>query len=454
MNHYVIVGSGVTGVTALHTLRTMDPSAEIWMVGDDPHGFYSRPGIAYYLNGEIPENQLPIFSKKDWKMLNVRYVKGVATRLDLQKHLLEIDSSGALKYDRLLIATGSTAVPLTIPGAGLKGVVKLDDFEDTRHILSLARHANSAVVVGGGIIAVELVEGLITRGLKVHYFLRGDRYWPNVLDEKESRLIEHRLVEHGVILHHQTEAAEVLGKYGKVVGVRTTTGETIRCQLVAVGIGVKPRMELAKGAGLATERGILTDETLQTSNPDIFAAGDVSQVHDPQSGKSIIDTLWHPALDKGKVAAINMTGKRTTYNRKVATNVLRLAGVLTTIIGAVGGGVDDDLVSVARGSSETWHELPNTISLECNGDVNHVRLMIGEKTLVGALVMGDQKLSEPIQEIISLKVDITPIRNQLKPGSPLGQIIMDFWSEIKPRGKVREEKFIAYPRKQGTMAVD
>src|SRR5450759_3859500 len=300
MNRYVIVGTGVTGVTALNTLRTNDPSAEISMVGDDPHGFYSRPGIAYYLNGEIPENQLPIFSKKDWKSLNVHFVKGVASRLDLRNHQLEIDSSSVLKYDRLLIASGSSAVTLTIPGAGLKGVVKLDDFEDTRHIISLARHANCAVVVGGGIIAVELVEGLMARGLKVHYFLRGDRYWPNVLDEKESRLLEHRLAEDGVILHYQTEAAEVLGKRGKVVGVRTTKGETIRCQVVAVGIGVKPRMELAKSAGLATDRGILTDETLQTSSPDVFAAGDVSQVYDPQSGKSIVDTLWHPALDKGK----------------------------------------------------------------------------------------------------------------------------------------------------------
>lgn len=431
MNRYVIVGTGVTGVTALNTLRTNDPSAEISMVGDDPHGFYSRPGIAYYLNGEIPENQLPIFSKKDWKPLNVHFVKGVASRLDLRNHLLEIDSSSVLKYDRLLIASGSTAVTLTIPGAGLKGVVKLDDFEDTRHIISLARHANCAVVVGGGIIAVELVEGLMARGLKVHYFLRGDRYWPNVLDEKESRLLEHRLAEDGVILHYQTEAAEVLGKRGKVVGVRTTKGETIRCQVVAVGIGVKPRMELAKSAGLATDRGILTDETLQTSSPDVFAAGDVSQVHDPQSGKSIVDTLWHPALDKGKVAAINMTGKRSTYVRTLTTNVLRLAGVLTSIIGAVGSGVDDDLVSVARGSSETWHELPNTISLESNGDVNHVRLMIGEKNLVGAIVMGDQKLSDPIQELISSKVDISSIRNLLIPGAPLGQIIMDFWSAHK-----------------------
>jgi NAD(P)H-nitrite reductase large subunit len=433
MNRYVIIGTGVSGLTAVNTLRTLDPSAEISLVGDDPHGFYSRPGIAYYLNGEIPENQLAIYSKKEWKNLKVLYVKGIATRLDARNHLLEIGSTGILKYDRLLIATGSTAVPLSIPGAGFKGVVKLDDFEDTRRILTLARHAKCAVVVGGGIIAVELVEGLIARGVKVHYLLRGDRYWPNVLDENESHLLEHRLAEDGVTLHFQTEAAEVLGKRGKVAGVRTTQGEIIHCQIVAVGIGVKPRMELAKSAGLATDRGILTNEFLETSNPNIFAAGDVSQVHDPISGKSIVDTLWHPALDKGKISAGNMTGRRRAYIRTVSTNILRLAGVLTSIIGAVGSGIDDDQVSIARGSSETWHELPNTISLETSGNINHMRLMVRDKTLVGALIMGDQKLAEPIREIIAKKVDISPIRHLLTPGAALGQIIMDFWSTYKKK---------------------
>jgi len=129
-----------------------------------------------------------------------------------------------------------------------------------------------------------------------------------------------------------------------------------------------------------------------------------------------------------------MTGRRITYKRKVAVNVLRLAGVMTTIIGAVGSGVDDDLVSVARGSSETWQQLPNTISLESGTDVNHMRLMIGEQTLLGAMVMGEQKLSLPLQDIISSKVDITPVRHLLKPGAPLGQIVMDFWSTIKVQG--------------------
>jgi NAD(P)H-nitrite reductase large subunit len=431
MTRYVILGTGVTGVAATSTLRTVEPSSEIVLVGEDQHGFYSRPGLAYYLNNEIPEKQLTIFTKDDWKKLKIRFVRGIATRLDPGRHQLEIGENGHLKYDRLLLATGSNAVPLTLPGAELQGVVKLDDLEDTRRILALSRRARTAVVVGGGIIAVELVEGLMARGLKVHYFLRGDRYWPNVLDEKESRLLEHRLAEDGVSLHFKTEASEVLGKRGRVSAIRTSKGEIIRCEIVAVGIGVRPRMELAKNAGLATDRGILTDESLQTSDADIFAAGDVSQVHDPLSGQSFIDTLWYPAREKGRIAALNMSGRRSIYRRKVVINVLRLAGVMTTIIGAVGSGSDDDLVSVARGSSETWQQLPNTIALESSTEINHLRLMIGEHNLVGAMVMGEQKLSIPLQDIIASKADITPIRHLLQPGAPLGQIIMDFWSDLK-----------------------
>jgi NAD(P)H-nitrite reductase large subunit len=428
MTRYVIIGTGVAGIAAANTLRNLENSAEIIMVGDDPHGFYSRPGLAYYLTGEIPEKHLAIYTKEDWKQLKIRFVKGLATRLDPKKHQLDLGGVGGIKYDRLLLATGSTAVPLTVPGANLQGVVKLDDFEDTRQIISLSRRAKNAVVVGGGIIAVEMVEGLMKRGVKVHYFLRGDRYWPNMLDESESHLIEHRLSDEGAIIHYNTEVAEVLGKRGKVAGVRTTKGETIRCELVAVGIGVKARMELAKAAGLATGRGIMTDETLMTSDPDIFAAGDAAEMRDPQSGQAYIDTLWHPAREKGRIAAINMTSRKSKYKKKIAVNVLRLAGVMTTIIGAVGTKDEEDLVSVARGSSETWLQLPNTLSMESNTDLNHVRLMLGEKNLLGAMVMGEQKLSLPLQELITSNADITPILHLLHPGAMLGQIVMDFWT--------------------------
>jgi NAD(P)H-nitrite reductase large subunit len=433
MRRYVIVGVGVAGVAACGALRTRDRSAEITLVGDEPHGFYSRPGLAYYLTGEIPEKQLTIFSKIDWRSLNLRYVRGRATRLDPRQHQLEIGTEGVLNYDRLLLATGSTAVLLNVPGANLPQVVKLDDFDDTRRILALSRRSKTAVVVGGGILAMELVEGLHARGVNVHYLLRGDRYWPNILDKVESHMIEHHLAQTGIHLHYKTEIAEILGNRGKVTAVRTTGGELIRCGIVGVGVGVRPRMEVAKASGLATEKGLLVNEYLQTSDADIYAAGDVAQVTDPTTGKSFIDTLWTPAREKGLTAAANMAGENHAYQRTLAINVVRLAGIMTTIIGAVGSGIDKDLVSVARGSSETWIQLPNTIAMESSTDLNHLRLMIGERTLLGAVVMGDQKLSLPLQELISAGTDITPIRNLLQPDAHLGQVLMDFWMNTKER---------------------
>jgi NAD(P)H-nitrite reductase len=432
MSRYVIIGAGIAGFAAAETLRTLDPIAEILLVSDDPYGFYSRPGLAYYLTGEIPEKQLFLFSKNGRLNLNIKHIKGSVIHLDPIAHTIKTETSGLLTYERLLLATGASAVPLDIPGANLQGVVKLDNLEDTQHILSLVRHAKTAVVVGGGVVAVELVEGLVAQGVKVHYFLRGDWFWPNVLGEAEARMVERYLTHDEVTIHHNTEIAEILGKRGKVKGVRTTKGIVMNCDLVAVGIGVKPRMDLAQAAGLKTERGILADEYLQTSNPDIFVAGDAAQIFDPISGHSSIDNLWYPGRKQGRIAAMNMAGQRQIYRRTVAVNVLLLAGMMTTIIGAIGSKREQGQVYTTRGSSESWQQLPGTIATENGTDASHVRLMVGEQKLLGALVMGDQKISRPLRDMINAQVDITPIRMQLlKSNAQLEQSVMDYWLKIK-----------------------
>ena len=432
MTRYVIIGAGIAGISAAETLRAADRSAQIILVSDDPHPFYSRPGLAYYLTDEIPEKQLYIYNKQDWKALDARHVKGLATRIDTKKHFVEFRNTAPLVYDRLLVATGARAVPVNVHGENLKGVVKLDDFEDARQILDLSRHVKTAVVIGGGIIALELVEGLQARGIKVHYFLCGGRFWSNVLDEAESRIIENRLIEDGVVLHYKMEVAEIQGRGGKVSGVQAKNGYSLPCDLVATGVGVKPRLELVQAAGLAVDRGILVNEYLQSSDANIFAAGDVAQVYQPSTGRSVIDNLWTPGREQGQAAAWNMTGQNKIYSRAIAVNVLRLAGMMLTIIGSVGSGQDEDLVSVARGSSETWLQLPNTIAMASGNDINQLRLMVGESVLVGALVLGEQKLSLPLQELVSRQVDISPIRSQLlQPDAPLGQIVMDYWSSMK-----------------------
>lgn len=426
---YLIIGAGVAGVAAAQAIRSKDQNADIVMISNDPNGYYSRPGLAFYLSGELPDKGLFPESQRDWLRANVRYLRGNVTGISPITH--EIEMSGKQRYDRLLIATGSVAVPLNIPGSDLGSVVKLDDFQDAQNIRKLGRKARSAVVIGGGITALELVEGLTSQKVKVHYFLRGDRYWGNVLDEDESHIVEHKLLEEGVKIHYQTEAKMLLGKRGQVAGIVTNKGETIKCQMVGYAVGIRPRLSLALSAGIAVERGILVNEYMQTDQPDIFAAGDVAQVFDPLSGQSLLDSLWNPAREQGYTAGLNMTGERNLYRKEIAFNVTRLAGITTTIIGMVGGEIqDEDMLDIARGDSETFRQLPNAIAMRSGSDINHVRLLIGETTLVGALVMGDQTLSRPLKELILNQVDIKPFHDKmLLKQVPLADLVMDRWME-------------------------
>ena len=230
---YVIIGTGVAGYACIESIRSVDKTSEIIMLGDDPHGFYSRPGLAYFLTGELPDKALFPKKKEDYALLKFSYKKARVTKIKRSEKKLELDGKTILSYDKLLIATGASAVPLTGPGANLTGVVKLDHLEDARQILGFAKRGKTAVVVGGGITALELTEGLLSRGVNVHYLLRGDRYWSNVLDEHESRIVEARLQAEGVTLHFHSELVEVIGKSGKVSGVRLVNVQMIKCDILA-----------------------------------------------------------------------------------------------------------------------------------------------------------------------------------------------------------------------------
>ena len=442
MTRYVIIGTGVAAIAAAEAIRRADKSGEIVLVGDDPHGYYSRPGLAYYLTSEVTGSLLQAYPPKATQELRAQFLRGRVARINADAHMIEIAGMGTQSYDRLLIATGASAVRLQIPGAELHGVVKLDHLEDAKRIVGLARHSRSAVVVGGGITALELVEGLTAQGLRVHYLLRGDRYWGNVLDEAESRVVEGRLRDQGVVLHFNTELAEVqsrktlFGRTQKVGSVRTTSGEIIKCELLAYAIGVVPQTALAREAGIRCDKGILTNEYMETSARAVFAAGDVAQVFDPATGKAVIDSLWSPAREQGAAAGRAMAGHRIPYVKPSPLNVTRLAGLTTTIIGTVGTGQDTDVHGIARGDSETWRHIPDAMVAQGGFDVNRLRLMVGKRTLLGAVVMGDQTLSMVVETMVREGVDITSIHDPLlEEGAPVAEILANFWTEWKQRAR-------------------
>lgn len=421
---FVIVGSGIAALAAAESLRRQEPHAAIAMISEEAHPFYSRPGLAYLLRGDIPEKQLFLRTPADLAELNVQRIAGRVDQLDCQRHQLVLASGQRVGYDRLLLATGALASPPTMPGGDLAGVVKLDCLDDARHILKLARRAQNAVVIGGGITALEIVEGLAARGVRVHYFLRGDRYWGDVLDETESRIVMERLRHEGVILHTQTQIQQALGAKGQLTAVETMTGEQVPCQILAVAIGVKPRTDLARQAGLQVDKGIVVDPQLRTSADDVFAAGDVAEVHDPRGGPPLRDVLWPTALQQGQIAGANLAGAGRAYVKNVPMNVTQLTGLKVTIIGNVGttkqgdAPKDRDLQTIARGESETWRLLPSNWVLSEREDVNRVRLVIGEQRIAGALVMGDQSWSRPLQQLVTGEADITPIRSFLQSAGP------------------------------------
>ncbi len=441
MTRYVIIGSGVAGISAIESIRSQDATGEIFLISDEAFGYYSRPGLAYYLTKELSEDSLLPLKEHEFRMLDIRHIQAHVAYLDPQNHCLQLHNGKAVSYDRLLIATGAAAARLNCAGADLEGVFKLDNIDDARRIIKLTRRAHSAIVVGGGITALEIVEGLLARGVQTHYFLRGDRYWSNVLDETESKIIQNRLQQEGVKIHFHTELDGILGKRGRVIGVTTKDGKQLRCNLVGIAIGIRPRIELAQTSGIQVNRGILVDEYMRSSAQDVFAAGDVAQVFDPFLNKHVIDSLWGPAREQGFTAGLNMAGISKPYYKRIAFNVTRLANLTTTIIGTVGRGEDKDLIGIARGDSETWRQLPDAIAAQSDFDTNHLRILIGKKTIIGAIVMGDQTLSQPLRQIITQQVDITPIRDKLLQSNVrLGDIIADFWiKRIQSHAKLPQQ---------------
>jgi NAD(P)H-nitrite reductase large subunit len=430
---HLLIGLGPGAIAAAEAIRGADGAAEIVVVGADPHGYYSRPGLAYYLADEVPEKWLRPFTAAEFARLRLTIVGERVVAIDPGGHRVTLESGRELGYDRLLLATGSTAIPTRAPGAELDGVVKLDDLDDARDIIRRSTTAKAAVVVGGGITALEIVEGLHAHGVHVDYFMRQDRYWRNVLSETESQAVEQQLRADGVTVHTFTELAGILGRDGRVAGVETGEGKRIACDLVAVAIGVRPRIELAQAAGLDCARGILVDDYLRSSAEDVYAAGDVAEAASHVTGRRTMEVLWNSAVIKGRTAGLNMaTEPHVVYETGVPLNVTRLAGLHTTIIGTVGSGKDTDLQGLSRGDSDTWSELGESVIVETQVAGARVRLALGERSLDGAVVMGDQALSFPLQELIEARADVAAIASGLKAaGAAIAELVEGFWHEWK-----------------------
>jgi NAD(P)H-nitrite reductase large subunit len=435
---YLIIGNGAAGATAAETIRQYDAAGEITILTAEPYPMYSRPGLAYVLINEIPAKQVFCRTMAWYDELRLTLTLGQATQVDVVNRLVWLANGRSLPYDRLLIATGARAIPPPYPGHDLQGVVYLDTYDGTTDLIARSKRAKRAVVVGGGITALELSEGLAHRGVETHYLLRRDRLWSQVFNDDESRLLEKAMRAHHVHIHTNSELAEISGdRRGRVRQVKLQDGAVFKCDLVGVAIGVKPLLDVVQNSPIQTDRAILVNEYLESSVPGVYAAGDCAQVYDRWTQRHMVDILWPSAVAEGRAAGLNMVGHRQAYVKGSPFNACLLFGLHITAMGQISprpgaGSAVEEVQHVSRGSSEVWYTQPRAYrsAWAADGD-STIRLALNGDLLVGAIVIGDQRLADPLRYLIERQVDVRSIRADLAAGGEaLRQSVWRFWRQV------------------------
>jgi NADPH-dependent 2,4-dienoyl-CoA reductase/sulfur reductase-like enzyme len=313
---FVIVGNGVAGINAANVLRSREPGAEITIISKESDHFFSRAALMYVFCGQMSARDVEPFERDHYKRMKFRRVRGEIVRLDTETRTLHLSDSTSVDYDRLLIACGSVPNMIGWPGQDLEGVGNFVTWQNLEWLQQKAPQAHRAVVVGGGLIGVEVAEILLKTGLEVSFVIREDWYWPIALDKTEGDMIVEHMQQHGCDVRLRTECSEVLGRDGHVVGLRTNHGETIACDLVMFTIGVRPQTDWLRNSGLELDKngGVVVDEHLRTNTPDIYAAGDCTSVV-WFNGVRRPEQLWYTSRDQGKVAGLNLAGAEQIYKR-------------------------------------------------------------------------------------------------------------------------------------------
>lgn len=310
LGRVVIVGGGPAGLAAARELREEGFTGALTIVSADAEAPYDRPNLSKdYLAGSAPDEWLPLRPRDFYEDRRIELLLGTRARaIDPGARLVSLEHGEPLRYDALLLATGAEPVRLQIPGADRPNVHYLRNLADSRAIIAAAAGGSRAAVIGASFIGLEAAAALRERGLEVHVVAPDATPMQKTLGEDIGRLVRAVHEAQGVVFHLGESVAEIGAD-----DVALASGTKIGADLVIVGIGVRPLTTLAEEAGLATDRGVLVDEYLETSAPNVFAAGDIARWPDRRSGEKIRIEHFVTAERQGQTAARNMLGAQERF---------------------------------------------------------------------------------------------------------------------------------------------
>ncbi len=386
---YVIVGGSAAGISAVEAIRAVDPTSEIELFSCEHTPLYSRVLLSYYIAEMLSKEELHFRPLDFFKDNNVTAHLGQKVQMvSPETNSIRTEDGRDHPYDKLLIATGSSAKLLNIPGVDKKGVFAMRNLEHAQGIVRHLGKATPVCILGGGLIGMRVGYALSTRGYKVKLIIKSKRVLSQMLDEDASRIVQGRMQEHGIDIQTGRNAAEIVGKES-VESVVLDNGERIDCQLAVIGKGVDPNVQIVSSNQITVNEGIITDEYMRTNVPDIYAAGDVAETYDICWEKMWVNALWPCAFEQGRIAGLNMAGRKTKYGGSFRMNSLDIYGLPVISMG----------VTVPEGAGyQQFHRTAKE---------TYRKLVLKDKRIVGAVLVGQVEKAGVLTTLLKKKVDVS-----------------------------------------------
>ena len=318
MQHIVIIGNGISGVTLARHLRKLS-NHHITIISGETEYFFSRTALMYIYMGHMKFEHTQPYENWFWKKNRIELKKAYVKQVDTQLKQVQLDTGGSISYDKLVIATGSKPNKFGWPGQDLNGVTGMYHKQDLENLEVYAPNndvCKRAVIVGGGLIGIELAEMLSTRRIPVTFLVRESSFWNGILPRGESEMINRHINNHHIDLRLSTNLKEIVSDAnGKVKSVIIEeTGEELECNLVGLTAGVSPNIDFLKGSGIETGRGVKVNRYLETNIEDVYAIGDCAEQHEAIDNRRPIEAVWYTGRMMGETLAQTLCGNPLKYN--------------------------------------------------------------------------------------------------------------------------------------------
>ena len=314
MEHIVIIGNGISGVTLARNIRKLSDK-KITIISSETEYFFSRTALMYVFMGHIKFEHTQPYENNFWKKNNINLTFNHVVDVNTDEKKVIFKDNSSLNFDKLVIASGSKSNRFGWKGQDLYGVISLYSKPDLEKLDELAVGCKRAVVVGGGLIGIELVEMLLSRNIKVTFLVREKSFWNTVLPLEESQLLNRHILEHHVYLQLETNLDEIISDgFGNVKSIKTDKGEIIECDMVALTVGVSPNVDFLKNSTIDIGIGIKVNRFLETNIKDVYAIGDCAEQTHPNENRKSIEAIWYTGKMMGETLAQTICGKPMEYN--------------------------------------------------------------------------------------------------------------------------------------------